>query len=103
MDSFDLRGRHLLEALEYSVSQSYDGSHFNKVKMLQVSGLRVKFNINKPVGKRVVEVLVRCQKCIIPEYEPLSLEKKYRVVMPSFLATGGDGFTMFRDYKEDTT
>lgn len=102
MDSFDIRGKYLLEALEYSVEKSYDEGQFSAANMLQVSGLRVTFNITKPVGERVVEVLVRCQKCEIPEYEPLELDKSYRVVTGSFLSGGGDGFTMFRDYKENT-
>ncbi|XP_037916090.1 apyrase-like [Hermetia illucens] len=102
VDSFDIRGKYLLEALEYSVEKSYDEGQFSAANMLQVSGLRVTFNITKPVGERVVEVLVRCQKCEIPEYEPLELNKSYRVVTGSFLSGGGDGFTMFRDYKENT-
>lgn len=48
-------------------------------------------------GDRVSGVKIRCNACAEPEYEDLELEKTYRLIMPSYLAGGGDGFTMLRD------
>lgn len=38
IDSLDLRGDHLKEVLEYSVSKSWDPNKFSGAFMLQVSG-----------------------------------------------------------------
>lgn len=46
-----------------------------------------KFDPNKAVGERIVEVLVGGQ--------PLVLDKKYTLVTNDFMASGGDGYTMF--------
>lgn len=89
-----LSGKYLLEMLEFGVTNSYDADRFNGVAMLQVSGLKIAYNTTNPIGSRVVSAKVRCQKCRIPEYFPLDLEANYRVILPSFLAAGGDGFTM---------
>lgn len=92
--AFDIRGDKLLQALEFSVAQ--DGT--SQSNMLQVSGLRTIFNLKKPVGERVVSVHALCNKCKIPVYEPMDPFQYYRVVMPSFLADGGDGFSWFKEF-----
>ena len=51
----------------------------------------------KPVGQRVQELLVRCHDCDVPDYQAVQDEKIYPIVTSSFLARGGDGFTVFRD------
>lgn len=33
----------------------------------------------------------------MPKYEPLDPEKKYTVVMNSYMVGGGDGFTMIKE------
>lgn len=90
----EIRGDKFLQALEFSVSQ--EGT--NQLNMLQVSGLKTVFNLKNPVGERVVSVHALCNKCKIPVYEPLNLFKYYRVIVPSFMADGGDGFTWFKDF-----
>lgn len=62
--------------------------------LLQVSGLRVVYNMENPPNSRVASLDVLCRVCDIPHYAPIEDETFYRVVMPSFLAGGGDGFTM---------
>ncbi len=37
-------------------------------------------------------MLVLCTDCQIPQYEPLDLDKVYRIITTSFLASGGDGY-----------
>jgi 5'-nucleotidase len=49
------------------------------------------------VGERVKEILVLCNECRVPTYVPLEDDSYYSVVMPTFLAEGGDGFTMISD------
>ena len=78
----DLTGAQVKEALENSVSRypSADG------RFLQVSGLSFTFDPTKPVGSRIVDVLVGGT--------PLVETAVYRVVTNDFLAAGGDGYTV---------
>ena len=57
----------------------------------------VSYDLSKPPGGRVVKAEVRCTECEVPEFVPLDLEKVYKVVLPSFLVSGGDGYSMIRD------
>lgn len=61
---------------------------------LQVSGIRVVFNSNKPEGQRVVSVQVRCAACRVPTYSDLNDTAIYNVVLGEFLLDGGDGHVM---------
>lgn len=110
VDIIELQGKHLLEVLEFSVSRPYshyrgNGRHkrdleareFNGQGFLQMSGIKVTFDLNKPVMERVSSVAVRCAECDVPQYEPLDLEKWYRVALCSFLVTGGDGYEVIVD------
>uniref|UniRef100_A0A9I3EHZ0 Apyrase n=1 Tax=Anopheles dirus TaxID=7168 RepID=A0A9I3EHZ0_9DIPT len=95
---YDMRGDHLIELMEYSVEKSWDEDRFNGANMLQVSGLRVLYNVTNPVGERVLALDVLCHDCEMPKYEPVQPFRKYRVITNSFLADGGDGFTVFGRY-----
>ncbi|XP_071831912.1 5'-nucleotidase-like isoform X2 [Apostichopus japonicus] len=61
-------------------------------------GLVVTYDVTQPVGSRVVSVMVRCALCEIPRYEKLETERIYKIVMPSYLAEGGDGFDMIPEH-----
>lgn len=91
----ELRGDHLLGVMEYAVEKSWDEDRFNGANMLQVSGLRVEYNVTKPIGERVLALEVLCADCMVPRYEQLQPLKYYRVVTNSFIAGGGDGFSIF--------
>jgi len=43
----------------------------------------------------VHSVMVRCLDCDIPQYEPLNATMEYKVLTTTYLATGGDGYSMF--------
>lgn len=93
----DLKGKEILAALENGVSQWEQGAG----RFLQVSGLRYAFDLARPAGSRVVRVEVRTEK----GFAPLDLEATYRVVVNSFIANGGDGFTVLKEaqgYRVDT-
>jgi len=57
--------------------------------LMQVSGLRVDYDLSRPVGARVHSVRVNDV--------PLEADRRYRVTTNSFLAEGGDGYAAFRD------
>ncbi|XP_062562831.1 apyrase-like [Armigeres subalbatus] len=93
IDTFDIRGQYLLDALEYSASR------FNSADVLQVSGIRVTYNVTKPSGNRVVSADIRCRECKVPRYEPLDLNKYYRVAIAAWIGNGGNGYTMFGEHR----
>jgi len=99
LTAFDLKGEKLREALEFSVSKIDLASNIGSSAIyLQVAGLRVTYNYKNAPGERIVDLKVRCADCEIPKFEDFDDSKTYRIVAPSFLANGGDGFTQFRDY-----
>ncbi|XP_053669557.1 apyrase-like [Anopheles marshallii] len=93
VDTFELRGQHLLEALEYSASR------YNTADVLQFSGMRVTFNLTRPIFQRVQQVDVRCRVCRIPRYEPLDTEATYRVAIAAWIGSGGNGYEMFGQHR----
>ena len=57
----------------------------------------VTYDVAREPKDRVVEVLVRCSECEVPDYKPLDYDKFYKIVMHSFLAGGGDGFQVIKE------
>ena len=74
-----LTGVQIKEILEKSVSGRFG--------ILQVSGLKFKYDLNKKEGERVVEITVN--------NAPIKNKKYYSVATNSFVAKGGDGFDTF--------
>lgn len=60
---------------------------------LQMSGVRVSYDMARPLGERVLKVQVLCADCDIPHYSDLDDTKVYKVVLSDFLLNGGDGHT----------
>lgn len=100
--SFNLKGQHLLDTLEYCVSLAdpENGIYSSRI-MLQVAGLKIVYNIKNPPGKRVQKVEVRCADCEIPFFEPLEKNKIYRIATADYLVNGGDGFTTLSSNAKD--
>ncbi|CAK1594067.1 unnamed protein product [Parnassius mnemosyne] len=97
VEVFDIRGDHILEMLEFSVANvPYPGAG-----MLQVSGIQTIFDGSRAINERVMNVTVRCIDCPVPRYEPLRLDKYYKVVSQTFLGNGGDGFSMIADNRRN--
>lgn len=89
-----LNGTTLLQALEHSVA-NYDDPRTRE--FLQLSGLKVVYDFNKPVGSRVIRALARCWTCSVPEYFKVQNKELYKVILPYIIAQGGDGFSMLAD------
>ena len=68
-----------------------------KLVFVCIAGIKVTFDLNKPEMELVSSVAVKCAECNVPQYEPLDLEKWYRIALCSFLVTGGDGYTVIAD------
>lgn len=88
IDIVELRGDHLLRVLEHGASNSN----------IQISGLRVVYNMTEPRGNRVKSVNVRCYDCLVPRYDPLDAFRYYRVAANSHMTGGGGGLTMFEEF-----
>lgn len=100
MVKMPLKGSDLLEALEWSVYDFNESER--KGKFLQYSGLKVEYDLSQPNGQRVTKALARCGECRVPIYEPVEKNKTYNVIMPVFIAKGGDGYTVLeKNYKKE--
>ncbi|KAJ9591994.1 hypothetical protein L9F63_001506, partial [Diploptera punctata] len=79
------------------------GSHIMQMLEWSMSGLKVVYDLEKPNGKRVVEVLARCGDCRVPVYKPVVLQDTYNVLVTEFTANGGDGYAMITKLKRYQT
>ncbi|KPJ21108.1 5'-nucleotidase [Papilio machaon] len=95
VETFELQGRYVREALERSVSEAWDLTPFKGPWLLQVSGLNVTYNISLPEGHRIVSVDIGSSGATLDD------DKYYQVTAPTYLADGGDGFTMFKTGKKN--
>lgn len=89
-----MSGRILLQMLEHSI-ENYSELDYPG-EFLQVSGLKVTYNLKNPIGFQVVEVEARCWNCSIPEFRKVTQSEMYNVIMPYFLSSGGDGYSMLQ-------
>lgn len=87
----NVTGKSIYDALIRSVER-YNG---DRGEFLQVSGMQIVYNLSLPPNQRVVTAKIICTDCLVPKFEPLQLEKYYKVIMSSFMYEGGDGFHMF--------
>ncbi|KAM3602252.1 uncharacterized protein V6R79_000687 [Siganus canaliculatus] len=92
-DLVQLTGATLRKAFEHSVHRYGQSTG----EFLQVSGFQVEFDVSRPPGRRLTSLSVLCTKCRVPRYEPVEDQLVYTVVLPSYLHTGGDGFSMFQN------
>lgn len=65
--------------------------------LISFPGIHVVYDISRDPGDRVVKLEALCTQCRVPSYEPLRMDKVYKVILPSFLVGGGDGFRMIKD------
>jgi 2',3'-cyclic-nucleotide 2'-phosphodiesterase (5'-nucleotidase family) len=87
--TLNLTGEEILYALEHSVS-NIEGK---AGQFLQVSGMMFHFDPTKPTGERIKDVKIQGNS--------LDPDKMYRVAVNAFLAGGGDGFSVFRQAKNN--
>ncbi|XP_069168282.1 snake venom 5'-nucleotidase-like [Procambarus clarkii] len=99
IDIVELKGKHVMEMFEHSVSQYDPQALTHPGGFLQVSGFVVVYDVNLPPGSRVVRLQARCQECRVPEFQDVKDDAIYSVAMPSFLAKGGDGFSVIKNNK----
>lgn len=91
----NVNGTVILSMFEHAVA------HYNTQRppgqFLQVSGLKIIYNLKNPPGKRVTSISTLCGLCKIPTYSGLNESATYNILIPAFLSTGGDGFSFLSD------
>lgn len=87
----NVTGDILKKALEHSVAH-YTG---DRGEFLQMSGLRIAYDLSRSPGNRAISIDVLCTDCDVPTYEKFDLNRVYGVILSQFLYEGGDGFNMF--------
>ncbi len=87
--TFSLRGGDLLATLEHGVSRAENLDNDGTGRFLQVSGLRYLWKAAAPVGERIEKVEIRQAD---GSWQPLELDRVYKVAMNAFNRGGGDGF-----------
>jgi 5'-nucleotidase len=87
--SIEVTGTVLRQALEHGVSRSAEEA--DPGRFPQVSGIQYAFDVCRPAGDRIVRVTVNGQ--------PLDPKRTYTLATNSYMAGGGDGYTMFKGAK----
>ncbi|XP_072142501.1 snake venom 5'-nucleotidase-like [Dermacentor andersoni] len=83
-----LNGSELRSMFEYSVSEySYKEK---QGRFLQVSGIRVTYNVAYPRNCRVISLQVLCRRCKVPRHEEVSDTGVCRIVTTDYITRGGD-------------
>lgn len=96
IDIIVINGKQFKEMMETSVERYDPSGEDAQGAFLQVSGIRVAYDIGRPPGDRVVQLMIRCGECRVPRFLPLNPEAHYRLAVPSYLVRGGDGFTVLQ-------
>ncbi|MCG6536589.1 MAG: 5'-nucleotidase C-terminal domain-containing protein, partial [Syntrophales bacterium LBB04] len=78
--TMNLTGKHILEILEHNAKLERG--------ILQISGMKIRYDLSEPVGSRVKEVYI--------SGKTLDKKKIYSVTTIDFLAVGGDAFATFK-------
>ncbi|CAN7945679.1 unnamed protein product, partial [Ixodes hexagonus] len=93
-----LSGFELRLMFEHSVGNySYER---RKGEFLQVSGIRVVYNLSLPASCRVISLKILCTRCKVPVYQDVMDNENYTIVTTDFVARGGDGFAKAKNYGE---
>ncbi|XP_059173795.1 snake venom 5'-nucleotidase-like [Physella acuta] len=94
VDIIEILGQTLVDMFEFCAEKWTKRADDAFGGFLQVSGIQVTYDLSRPVGQRVHEVLVVCTECTIPKLEPLEVNKKYKLLTSSYIINGGDGYSM---------
>ncbi|KAJ8712223.1 hypothetical protein PYW07_005065 [Mythimna separata] len=95
-----MNGTILKQSLEHSVStwRTVDSTG----QFQQVSGMEIIYDLARPVGSRVVEAKAVCSNCGFYKLQDIKEDYEYKMMMPTFLADGGDGYHMFIELPRKT-
>lgn len=87
-----MNGTVLTQLLEHSVA-NYRRTNPSG-QFLQYSGIRATYDLARDPGSRLVDAVVRCWSCNVPEFFSIDDWREYSLLMPLSLANGEEGYTM---------
>lgn len=90
----NVTGNMILQILEHSIKRYSDT--VGRGEFLQMSGVRAIYDMTRCPGSRVIAVSILCSQCKVPIYEKLQKNRKYGVLVTSFVYEGGDGYEFFK-------
>ncbi|KAJ0174736.1 hypothetical protein K1T71_009844 [Dendrolimus kikuchii] len=93
MVAITMNGTVLNQVLEQSVAEYSIRNPTGQ--LLQYSGVRVQYDLARDPGSRIVDAVVRCGSCYVPEFYVIDSWRNYTVLMPAALADGEFGYNMF--------
>ena len=82
---YTMKGIDILAALDYGVDNPMVGQG-------RFSGIRLAVEPDLPPGEKIVDN-------VLPNGDKIDVNKEYTVLTNSFMASGGDGYTMFKNGK----
>lgn len=80
-----LSGKQLHDVLEYSMAQHDE--HKNNQNFLQLSGIQITYDLNRPSGSRIIDFKIRCAECSKPQLIAMDNNQNYKVIMQSIMLT----------------
>jgi 2',3'-cyclic-nucleotide 2'-phosphodiesterase (5'-nucleotidase family) len=83
-----ITGAQLKKVLE----QQFPADGKKSPTILQVAGMRVTYDMSKPIGSRIVKIVGEDGK-------PVSMSREYTIAVNNFIKDGGDGFTELKSVK----
>lgn len=90
LKTMTLSGAELKQLFE----QQFDGQSFDQ-SFSPSGNVSYSFDLSRPLGSRVFDIRI--------DGKPIDEAKDYRLTMNSFLASGGDSFTVFREGRDIVT
>ena len=93
-DVVSIAGKYLKEAFEHSVAKMNNKGKDAGGRFLQVSGFKLKFDVNKKPGARLVSARAICENCGGDGYEDVDDKHVYNIVTSNYVAGAGDGYKM---------
>jgi 5'-nucleotidase len=97
----DLTGAQIKELLEQQFQTDDSGNP--RTRILQVSGLRFSYHSTNAAGERITSVTDTKGTPETSDDTPIDEAATYSVAANSFIATGGDGFTVFEQGQNQRT
>lgn len=80
-----LKGKQIHDILEYSMAKYEEDENYED--FLQLSGIQVVYDLNKPSGSKIADIKIRCAECSQPQLEALDNHRNYKVIMQSEMLT----------------
>ena len=90
----DMTGAEVKATLEDAISNVVDPEVKNSGSYPYAGGLRWKVDVTKPKGSRLTALEVKGAN---GQYQPLDMQKTYRVITIDFLANGQDGYSTMKN------